>query len=92
MKGLQKVVRQSTKIIFWTSIPLIIIFFSFPKYFLGLFGVEFIIGINAFIFLSCGKLVSAFSGSVGNLLQMTGKQVVFMKILWRFFGRTVLKR
>ena len=82
MKGLQKVVRQSTKIIFWTSIPLIIIFFSFPKYFLGLFGVEFIIGINAFIFLSCGKLVSAFSGSVGNLLQMTGKQVVFMKILF----------
>ena len=82
MKGLQKVVRQSTKIIFWTSIPLIIIFFSFPKYFLGLFGVEFIIGINAFIFLACGKLVSAFSGSVGNLLQMTGKQVVFMKILF----------
>ena len=26
-------------------------------------------------------LISAFSGSVGNLLQMTGKQFVFMKIL-----------
>ena len=82
MQGLQKVVKQSTKIIFWSSIPLILIFFSFPKYFLGLFGTQFIVGINAFIFLSCGKLVNAFSGSVGNLLQMTGKQLVYMKILF----------
>lgn len=82
MRGLQKVVKQSTKIIFWTSLPLIFIFFSLPKYFLSLFGPEFIVGINAFIFLSCGKLFNSLSGSVGNLLQMTGKQVVFMKILF----------
>lgn len=82
MQALKKVVQQSTKIIFWTSIPLILIFFSFPKYFLSLFGSEFIIGINAFIFLSFGKLINAFSGSVGNLLQMTGQQVIFMKILF----------
>ena len=60
---------------------MVIIFFLFPTFFLGLFGGEFKIGVNAFIILSVGMLISAFSGSVGNLLQMTGKQFVFMKIL-----------
>ena len=82
--GLKKVVHQSTKIIFWTSLPLIAIFFVFPEFFLSLFGEEFKIGVTAFIFLSCGKLVSSFSGSVGNILQMTGNQNIYALIL--FFG------
>tara|TARA_B100000953_G_scaffold290828_1_gene276440 strand:- start:95 stop:1453 length:1359 start_codon:yes stop_codon:yes gene_type:complete len=81
MKGLKKVVQKSTKMIFWSTLPLLIIFFLFPTFFLGIFGGEFKIGVNAFIILSVGMLISAFSGSVGNLLQMTGKQLVFMKIL-----------
>jgi len=81
MKGLKKVVQKSTKMIFWSTLPLLIIFFLFPTFFLGIFGEEFKIGVNAFIILSVGMLISAFSGSVGNLLQMTGKQLVFMKIL-----------
>ena len=31
--------------------------------------------------MSCGRLISSFSGSVGNLLQMTGNQNIFLKIL-----------
>ena len=81
MIGLKKVVRQSTKMIFWTSIPLVIIFFMFPEFLLGLFGKEFKVGVTAFIFLSCGKLFSSFSGSVGNILQMTGNQNILAKIL-----------
>ncbi len=81
MKGLKKIVQKSTKMIFWSTLPLLIIFFLFPTFFLGIFGPEFKIGVNAFIILSVGMLISAFSGSVGNLLQMTGKQLVFMKIL-----------
>ena len=81
MEGLKKVVQKSTKMIFWSTLPLLIIFFLFPTFFLGIFGGEFKIGVNAFIILSVGMLISAFSGSVGNLLQMTGKQLVFMKIL-----------
>ena len=81
MKGLKKIVQKSTKMIFWSTLPLLIIFFLFPTFFLGIFGGEFKIGVNAFIILSVGMLISAFSGSVGNLLQMTGKQLVFMKIL-----------
>ncbi|MBT7481134.1 MAG: flippase [Flavobacteriales bacterium] len=81
MKGLRKIVRQSTKMIFWTSVPLVIIFFMFPEFLLGLFGKEFKVGVNAFILLSCGKLFSSFSGSVGNILQMTGNQNILAKIL-----------
>jgi O-antigen/teichoic acid export membrane protein len=81
MEGLKKVVHQSTKMIFWTSVPLVTIFFIFPEFFLGLFGEEFKIGVFAFIFLSCGRLISSFSGSVGNILQMTGNQNIYAKIL-----------
>ncbi len=82
--GLKKVARQSTKIIFWTSVPLIAIFFVFPEFFLSLFGEEFKVAVTAFIFLSCGRLISSFSGSVGNILQMTGSQNIYAVIL--FFG------
>ena len=83
-EGLKKVVHQSTKMIFWTTLPLVILFFIFPTFLLGIFGEEFKTpaAIIAFLVLSVGRLVSAFSGSVGNLLQMTGKQVIFMKILF----------
>ena len=82
MEGLKKVVHQSSKMIFWTSVPLVVIFFIFPEFLLGLFGEEFKIGVIAFIFLSCGRLISSFSGSVGNILQMTGNQNVYAKILF----------
>lgn len=81
MEGLKKVAQQSTKIIFWSTLPLVIIFFMFPRLLLGLFGEQFTIGVHAFMLLSIGKLISALSGSVGNLLQMTGMQFIFMNIL-----------
>jgi len=81
MDGLKKVAQQSTKMIFWSTFPLVILFFMFPELLLGLFGEQFKIGVYAFLLLSLGKLISAFSGSVGNLLQMTGKQLIYMNIL-----------
>jgi len=85
--GLKKVVHQSTKMIFWSTLPLVILFFIFPDFLLGIFGTEFKVGVTAFIYLSIGKLISAFSGSVGNLLQMTGRQIIFMNLL--FFGAII---
>ena len=82
MEGLKKVVLQSSKIIFWTSFPLSIIFFMCPEFLLGLFGEEFKVGVTAFIFLSIGRLFSSFAGSVGNILQMTGNQNIYARILF----------
>ena len=81
IEGLKKVAQQSTKMIFWSTLPLVILFFMFPELLLGLFGEHFKIGVYAFLLLSFGKLISSFSGSVGNLLQMTGKQLIYMNIL-----------
>jgi O-antigen/teichoic acid export membrane protein len=80
--GLKKVAHQSSKIIFLATLPLVLVFFVFPEFLLGLFGEEFKVGVKAFVFLSFGKLISSFSGSVGNILQMTGKQVIFMNVLF----------
>jgi O-antigen/teichoic acid export membrane protein len=81
IEGLKKVAQQSTKMIFWATLPLVILFFMFPELLLGFFGEQFKIGVYAFLLLSFGKLISSFSGSVGNLLQMTGKQLIYMNIL-----------
>jgi len=80
--GLKKVAHQSSKMIFLATLPLVLVFFAFPEFLLGLFGEEFKVGVKAFVFLSFGKLISSFSGSVGNILQMTGKQVIFMNVLF----------
>ena len=80
--GLKKVAHQSSKMIFLATLPLVLLFFAFPEFLLGLFGEEFKVGVKAFVFLSFGKLISSFSGSVGNILQMTGKQVIFMNVLF----------
>ncbi|MBT3612117.1 MAG: flippase [Flavobacteriales bacterium] len=83
MNGLRKVAHQSSKIIFLTTLPLVLCFLIFPDFLLSLFGPEFAEkGVIAFMLLSFGKLISTLSGSVGNILQMTGKQVVFMNILF----------
>ena len=80
--GLKKVAHQSSKMIFLATLPLVLLFFAFPEFLLGLFGEEFKVGVKAFVFLSFGKLISSLSGSVGNILQMTGKQVIFMNVLF----------
>ena len=80
--GLKKVAHQSSKIIFLATLPLVLVFFVFPEFLLGLFGEEFKVGVKAFVFLSVGKLISSLSGSAGNILQMTGKQVIFMNVLF----------
>ncbi len=81
ISSFKKIVHQSTKIIFWTTIPIVSIFFIFPQKIMSIFGDEFIVGANALIILSSAKLISSFSGSVGNILQMTGNQFTYMIIL-----------
>jgi O-antigen/teichoic acid export membrane protein len=80
-KGLGKVVRQSTKLIFWTSIPFLVLFVLFPNFFLGLYGEEYLAGALSLSILASAQFFSAISGSVGHLLQMTGKQKVYQNII-----------
>lgn len=79
--ALKKIVQQSTKTIFWVTLPVIILFLAFPKTILSVFGEEFKLAAMALIILSISKMFSAISGSVGTFLQMVGKQNVFQNIL-----------
>ena len=80
IKALQKVTQQSTQLIFWTTLPLVVVFMFFSDFLMGLFGEEFKVGVFAFIVLSFGRIVVSFSGAAGNLLQMCGRQVIFMNV------------
>ena len=81
ISGMGKVAMQSAKLIFWTTIPLASILLIFPKFFMGIYGSEFLIGVEVLRWLIIGRVVNALSGSVGNLMQMTGQQNIYMKIL-----------
>jgi len=81
MKSLQHVVSQSSRLIFWTSLPILIISVVFPEQLLGIFGEEFKSASWALIILCIGQFVNAASGSVGYILQMTGKEKVFQYII-----------
>ena len=81
ISGMGKVAMQSAKLIFWTTIPFASILLIFPKFFMGIYGSEFLIGVEVLRWLIIGRVVNALSGSVGNLMQMTGQQNNYMKIL-----------
>ena len=80
LKLLEKVTQQSTKLIFWTTLPLVMLFILFSENLMLLFGEEFRVGVFSFVILSIGRVIVSFSGAAGNLLQMCGKQVIFMNV------------
>ncbi|MEC7863820.1 MAG: flippase [Bacteroidota bacterium] len=79
--GMGKIAMQSAKLIFWTTIPLATILLISPKFFMGLYGTKFLLGVEVLRWLIIGRVVNALSGSVGNLMQMSGQQKSFMHIL-----------
>ena len=81
LKGLTKVAKQSTKMIFWFSFPVVLCFLLFPELLMGMFGESFKAGTLALIFLTLGQFVNAISGSVGYILQMTGNQVYYQNVI-----------
>lgn len=81
VESLKKIVKQSTKTIFWISMPVLLLFLILPELILSMFGEEFTIAAFSLIILSTGKMFSAISGSVGTFLQMVGKQTIFQNIL-----------
>jgi len=86
MEGLKRTAQQSTKLIFWTSAPVLILYLAFPSFFMGLFGEEFKKGALALVFLTIGQFVNAATGSVGLILMMTNRykthrNLVFIVVL-----------
>ncbi|HIG08719.1 MAG TPA: flippase [Alphaproteobacteria bacterium] len=81
MLEFKNIVNQTTKTIFYSTIPIIVIIFSFPDFILNFFGQDFIIAKSALLILAFSQVINAMSGSVGVILNMTGKEKVFRNIL-----------
>jgi len=81
IEGLGRMARQSTRIIFWLSFPVLIFILAFPSWVLGIFGPGYRTGSTALILLILGQFINAVSGSVGYILNMTGNQTSFRNIV-----------
>ncbi|WP_345972591.1 flippase [Sulfurimonas diazotrophicus] len=75
------VARKSSKMIFWSSAPLLILLIAGGHWILGIFGSSFETGYLALVILAVGQFVNAASGSVGYFLNMTGNQTVYRNII-----------
>lgn len=81
-KEFRNVVSQTTRTIFFSTIPIILLIFLFPNFLLSFFGEEFVVAKTALLFLAFSQVINAMSGSVGVILNMTGSEKVFRNILF----------
>ncbi|MBA3646961.1 MAG: flippase [Chitinophagales bacterium] len=76
MKELGQSAQFATKVIFWTSAPILLVIILFPKPIMSVFGEKFTEGSTALVILAIGQFINAATGPVSNILVMTGKQKI----------------
>ena len=81
MGRLQNIIFKSNRLLFFTSLPLTAILCFFPKPILGFLGEGFKEAWLALILLSIGNFINSITGSIGILLQMSGHQKQYNKII-----------
>jgi O-antigen/teichoic acid export membrane protein len=69
---LQRLLNVAANMMFWPALAIAILLIAFSGIVLGLFGEEFVAGRAAMAVLTVGLLVSAGSGPVGRLTDLTG--------------------
>lgn len=79
-RGLHNSVRQATRMIFWSCVPILFIFLVFPKWGLYTFGRGYTSeeAVTVFIIVTLGQVANVLTGPVTVLLNMTGRQKVTM--------------
>jgi O-antigen/teichoic acid export membrane protein len=75
IKLLRSVSQKSSKLMFFTTLPIVFVFIVFGKIILSLFGQEFAIAYLSLLVLVLGQFINAAVGSVGYFLNMTGYQI-----------------
>ncbi|MAP66834.1 MAG: hypothetical protein CMF80_03935 [Candidatus Marinimicrobia bacterium] len=80
-KEFKKIILKSSKLIFISTLPILLFIVILHEKILLLFGEEFNNGKLALFILLIGQGINSISGSVGFILQMTGKQNTFQKIV-----------
>lgn len=81
IKELKDVAQKSSKLMFWTSFPIVLILVIFGTILLRIFGDEFTIGYVPLIIVVLGQFIGSMVGSVGYFLNMTGHQKSLNKLV-----------
>jgi len=82
MDELFHVARKSTRLIFWTTTPILLVLLVLGKPILGfIFGDEFTAAYLSMVFLVLGQFVNAVSGSTGHFMNMTGHQNALKNVI-----------
>ena len=91
MEGLKDTVQKSTKLIFYSTTPVLLVLVLFSDTILGYFGEEFVVASFALIILCISRFINAISGSVGYIMQMTDQQKVYQNVIMiAFFINVIL--
>lgn len=78
---LNTLVRKATSLNFVITLPIIFFVSFFSEFFLEIFGEEYVVAKSALIIILAGQIFNAICGPVGTYLNMTGRQVVYQKVL-----------
>ncbi|QLC66834.1 oligosaccharide flippase family protein [Flavobacterium sp. LPB0248] len=81
MIELKKVLRNSARLIFCISFPVITLISIFSEYVLSMFGHQYVIAQQSFLILIIGQGICSLFGSAPVYLNMTGRQHIFQIIL-----------
>ena len=81
MDDLRDLIKKSSKIIFFITIPILILIVCFSEFILGYFGFEFTMANKTLHILIAGQFINILCGSVGYILMMTEKQNIFKNIM-----------
>ncbi len=77
---LQKLIAQSSMIMFWIALLLCLIITFCSEYILSLFGNDFLQAKQILLYLAIGQLINVSSGSVQLLMNMAGEQKMLRSI------------
>ncbi|MEW6218608.1 MAG: flippase [Thermodesulfobacteriota bacterium] len=78
--GFVGLVWRTSRVVFISSLPLLLLLLLLPGPVLGVFGEEFRQGSQILALLALGEFINANCGSVGIILQMTGRERLFRNI------------
>ncbi len=76
------VAKKSTKLIFWATVPILVILLFLGKPLLSvLYGSTFVTAYPALVLLTIGQFINSISGATGMFMNMTGHQLAMRNIM-----------
>jgi O-antigen/teichoic acid export membrane protein len=81
IEALSKTMRDSARLIFFLTLPVVVLICMFPEKILTFFGKDFIIAKQPLLILMIGQGICSAFGAVQVYLNMTGRQHIFQIIL-----------